>query len=296
VDHDALIRRLAGDGQSGGGFSLPDAFRAVAESLMADKMSSVPDLARKVAATPLGLREKRVLAGWGSWEEFTRDILRVMEHQKLVISIVDGELWTLDKDFKPGEAYPVIQIPERDLTIEFTALSPDDKSMKARRAKHALALAQVRAEVAADGLLLSHIDDLFGRLMRDLSRGRTSVHRGRPRIGTPDPPEDQPDRMSMCPKCGEDFPLTRENFNVFPSRGLWYWRKECLRDMPAKAGSPVLRKRQVEAAVLALTADGIPPSGQDVMQYLGLNDDRQLRTYWDQLAAEGKVLPRQRRV
>jgi hypothetical protein len=294
VDHDALIRRLAGNGRSGGGFSLPDAFRAVAESLLEVKMSSVPDLAREVAATPLGLREKRILANWGSWEEFTRDILRVMEHEGLVISLVEGELWALGPSFQPGQAYPVIRIPERDLVIEFTALLQGDKSMKAMRAKHALALAEVRAQVAADGLLLTHTDDLFERLLRELRSGKRPNKRGRPRIGLDDEPEDQPDRLSMCTKCGRDLPLTRNNFIVFRSRGLWYWRRDCHQCNFHNPESVSLRKTTVADTIQAMTVDGIPPSGREVMRALGLNDDRQLRNYWDQLAAEGKVVPRQK--
>jgi hypothetical protein len=295
VDHDALIRRLAGDGQSGGGLSLPDAFRAIAETLLEEKMASVPDLAAKMAGTPLSLREKRILAGWGTWDAFTLDILRVMEHERLVVPLVNGELWTLDRDFRPGETYPVIRIPERDLVIEFTALSPGEKSAQALRAKHVLALSQLRAQVAQDGLLVSHIDDMFERLIRSLRSGKLPTRRGRPRIGLPEEPEDQPDRWVMCTKCGEDRQLTRENFIVFKSRGLWYWRRDCKNCNFQNPESTSLRKGQVEKTILAMTADGIPPSGREVMWALGLSDDRHLRNYWDQLAAEGKVPPRRRR-
>jgi hypothetical protein len=294
VDHNALIRRLAGDGSSGGGFSLPDAFRAVTESLMEVKMSSVADLAGKVAATPLGLREKRVLASWGTWEEFTRDILRVLEHENLTVPLVDGELWALSRDFSPGQTYPVIIIPERDLVVEFTALSPESKSVRALRMKYVLALSRLRAEIGDSGLLLTHQNDMFERLMRDLRTGNAPTRRGRPRIGLDEEPEDQPDRMMMCTKCGEDLALTRKNFIVFRSRGLWYWRRDCLGCSFHNPESTSLRKAQVADTIQAMTVDGISPTGREVMRALGLTDDRHLRNYWDQLAAEGKVVPRRK--
>jgi hypothetical protein len=109
-------------------------------------------------------------------------------------------------------------------------------------------------------------------------------------------PEDQPDRMQMCMRCGRDLPLTRENFLVFQSRGLFYWRRDCLQDKRDHSFSPgtLVRKMQVEETILSLTVDGVPPSGREVMRAMGLNDDRQLRNYWDQLAAEGRVIPRQK--
>lgn len=299
--HAELIRMLAGqDGASGGGsLPLPDAFRAIAEYLI-EKGTPVPaeEITRAVRnAGAIPLRERRIISIWESWENFTRALLMVMKQEALV-TYQPGGNWGIHSGFRTGRFHPVITIPERDLVIGFTAHSPMEKEKASRKDEHVTALRKLKAEIDADGMLLSDIDYYFDRIIGRL-QGKMSPprQRGRPLVGSLDPLPDEPGHFVMCTKGGEDKELISANFTQYISRGKWYWNRECTEHAGTssrnKGLNTGLRKAQVMEAVNVLSVNGQPPSARSVARYLQQDDDRQVRKYWDELAAEGRVPRRQ---
>jgi hypothetical protein len=308
--HAELIRMLAGqDGTASGGGSLPlpDAFRAVTE-LLIERGVPVPEAeivtaVRNAGAIPL--RERRIISIWGSWEEFTRALLAVLKQETLAVyhsghagTRMDEVTWTIHSNFRTGKYYPVIIIPERDLEIGFTAHSPLEKEKASRKDGHLTSLRKLKAEIDADGMLLADIGDLFERIVGRLE-GKLSPPRGRgrPSVGSPTPLPDEPGHFVMCTKGGEDQELVSDNFTQYRSRGKWYWNRECVQHAGAgsrnKGLNTGLRKQQVLEAVSILSVNGQPPSARSVARYLEQDDDRQVRKYWDELAAEGRAPRRQ---
>ena len=307
-----LILRLAGvDGASGGGLPLPDAFRAIAEYLIEEGLpvpeESIVPVVRNAGAIPL--KERRIISIWGSWEDFTRALLLVMRQEYLAVFHTGHNLewkhretvtWNIHSSFCTGRYYPVIVIPERELEIGFTAYSPLEKMQRSRKDAHLTSLRKLRAEIEQDGLLLADVDYYFSRLIGMLDgKTRKPRNRGRPSVGTEDPPDDEPGHFVMCTKGGEDKELTRENFSQYSSRGRWYWNRECTehasttsRHHPGVKTSG-LSKQAVREAIERLSVHDMPPSARSVARYLEQDDDRQVRKYWDELAAEGRVPRRQ---
>jgi hypothetical protein len=305
-EYNALILRLVGnDAVSGGGLPLPDAFRGITEYLIEQGLPvAEPELVQVVRTSgAIPLKERRILSIWGSWQAFTRDLLLVLKQDALVVYHAGhgsdrdpaNAFWTIGSHFKTGHVYIPISVPERDLEIQFITHSPLEKEQRARKDVHLTSLRKLRAEIDADGLLLAETSWLFDRIITRLEKGGKPRSRGRPPTGQDEPLENEPDNFIMCLKCGEDKALTTKNFSQYNSRGKWYWNRQCILCDSSRSGSPGLRKKQVEDAVNRLSVDGFPPSGRAVARELGLDDDRHVRKYWDELAAEGKVPRRQKK-
>lgn len=110
---DRLVRLIGtGDGDSGGGLPLPDAFSAIVTELMDHGAMSFESLAGLMKSV-MSFKEKRVLSIWITWEEFTRDITDQLRDMNLVTE--SGGKYSLMPGFVSGQRYVVI--PEADIGI-----------------------------------------------------------------------------------------------------------------------------------------------------------------------------------
>lgn len=119
---DALFR-LVGDGDrhSGGAIPLPDAFSAVVNYLIDHGSADMRKLTVLVSDA-LAYKEERIMAAaWRSWEQFTRDILAVLDTMNLVKENQYAQ-WELTSGFTQGNTY---HLPGTD--IPFVGRSEADR-------------------------------------------------------------------------------------------------------------------------------------------------------------------------
>lgn len=282
AEYARLVQEMIGkDSVSGGGLPLPDAFRAIAEHLL-DRGEPAPEseLVQVVRfAGTIPLKETRILAIWGSWENFTRALLVLMKQQSLLVfqKRDDREpTWRLSRRFIPGHYFKVISVPARDLQIGFRALTAAQRDQREQAQDYLARLREIKGELESGGLLVAQAREGLEMAIFHLERG-SRPRKATGRTGTPEPREDEPETPRMCTRCGEDKPLTREYFRAYgPTRGLYYWDRECrecLSHTHRKTGGLVpgkpLRRKDIPPAILTLTEkNGMVPSVEDLMEFL----------------------------
>jgi len=273
------IRRLVGDGESGGGLPLPDAFGKILEHLLDHRTATSEELVKVVTAA-LDFKKARVLVTWRSWKALTGDLLDQLADEGFIAQMV-SKLYVPAKKLVPGES--LLVIPEADIRV--TVYTAAQRGVLDK-------IEEVRSEAAASGVLnrdMGHyIDEI--RNVVDQKRKRREAH-----AGSIVPLESEPGSFRMCTKCTHDFELNTENFSVFKSRTEYYWNRLCIpckkelkeldRNLNADKRTATI-KRDMERFINSAVPS---PSVQEVMDHVVLQDDVLVRKYWDELAAIGKV-------
>lgn len=234
----ARVLRLVSDGRetmSGGGLTLNDAFGGVLEYLLDFGTSSLEVLAKRIADVPtIGMKERRVIAIWGDWITFARDIMNTLADKKLVKPTQDG--WELAPGFIPGKSYEPITVSDinsarrtRDkyampITVTVfdlnTRAARDDDyresvESKKERSRVLADLRKLRTKVEGAGLLTKRANDLFMELTADLGGEKVPLL------------PDEPDELKHCVFGDHDLPLTSAHWDQQLSRGQHYWRTSC---------------------------------------------------------------------
>lgn len=231
-DSDRLIR-LAGDSKkaSGGGLPLPDVFTAVIQELLDHGPQDDTVLVKVIMGKFSGLQEKRVLSIWGTWEEFTADILAQLQDSGIMEPAIGR--WYLTLKFRSGKRHVIIPRDEsagRDKDITITVHGKEDRQRLDALTRARLDTRRVQAQLTQAGVRDSGVHAAFAALLRSFD-GEV-------------PDEDDPYKAHFTPpakpgreelarlKYGYDGgPVTRSN-NPFGADGLRPCRGTCGRRLP----------------------------------------------------------------
>lgn len=296
--NDERLRRLVGDGTSGGGLPLSDAFGKILELLLDNGTASAGELAKAVAAA-LEYKKTLVFSAFSNWMAFTRDLIAQLLDEGFIISIGMDDVYATTGKVRSGQS--LVIIPSADIRV--TVYPADTRRVLEK-------MGEAAAEATRAGLM----DDPAARLLDALTEKIGSGQKVKPkmRAGSPLPLEDEPDTIRMCIGCRRDFALTRENFSPFRSRVEWYWPRRChvcqrdfraKRNLDAKKEATAL-KRFLGRHIALTGADGSPDSVRAVMQSMAasgrtfefhdITDNVLIRKFWDDLAMTGKAPGRRR--
>jgi hypothetical protein len=292
-DEQSRITRLVGDGRnpmSGGGLPLPDAWRAVLEDLLDYGTCSRASVTERLAMTKtLRLKERRIIAVFGSWEAFAADAVAQLASKKLIIS--SGEDWL------PGPALvtgtPLEVISEQEITsvtgkpaspslvtvLDAVVREDADRTMRA-----VMSVRKCRAEVDRAQRLSPLADRLFRQLVSALENGGAD--------GRPPPPEGERGTMVTCSECGHAYPKIPFWFDRYWSRDQYYWRPRC---KECTHPGTIRRREAVTRAVTRLVKEhGGVPAVNAVQHELGWKSRSAVQSMWDDLATEGLLPPRKK--
>jgi hypothetical protein len=263
-----LLVRLTGDGDaSGGGLSLPDAFTAVAQELL-DSGPAEDGRLTEVVTAACAYKEKRVLAQWATWDDFTRDILAQLQVAGLAEKHLDR--WYLSLGFIEGQR--MIVIPESNIGI--TVYGKAERRRRNALAKARLEVrrtaAQLRQDGVDDALLHDALDALAGMMLTEEPPEAKPGKEKEPRKAKGDRPapmelarrkywSDSPNRVKNrfsedgtrpCPACG--LPRTPEEFAVYwgnenKRTGDWYFYPSCIPCAATAHRAMVRRAKQGKA-------------------------------------------------
>jgi len=294
LNDEQRIKRLVGDGASGGGLPLPDALQPLLETLLDRGKVRPPELTRLVSSA-LSFKGERILEDFGSWKSFTDDLIEQLKYTGYVkVSEEDARYLVPTKNFIPGTS--LLVIPEADIRI--TIYTAEERKVREELSGIIQEINIQRGHVASMGRMTQGISDLFTRLTLAIESGKLPVgsHTGRQAVGMYTEPEDEPDVMRMCVQCEQDKPQTREFYKPSRSRGVWYWNRRC-RACLTPGFTQYHRKveaREIRDTILDLIerSDGKPPSAREVMRVLEQSDDRTIRKTWDEWTAKGALPPR----
>lgn len=141
-----LVRLVGDDGvASGGGLPLPDAFTAVVQELLDSGPKDEAHLTGLITRV-LDYKERRILATWGTWENFAGDILAQLAQSHIITHALDK--WYLGLGFADGER--LIVIPERNIGI--TIYSREERRRRNALTRARLDLKRVIAQLDDDGV------------------------------------------------------------------------------------------------------------------------------------------------
>jgi hypothetical protein len=310
------IIRLVGDGvdkMSGGGIPLPDAFAAVLRHLLDAGEKATPEMLMKKITDEkkVKLKEKRIIAIWGSWESFTDDIITQLGVKGLLKSSSlwnegNAWFWELGPKFAEGESLEVISEKEVtdategrvQISYSVTILNENTRTERDEIADLTLALGEYRAKVMRSGRMTDRIGYHMSRIVTELEGKRRTT------AGYPPEPEDEPDVMVICQGlnkfgeevgCGKSFAKTRQNFDIYPSRGQWYWRGVCIDcRLPLKTREAHERYLRIAWELIEKNGgDTLGISNSDMAIALGQKaSGGSIGDTWDNLAKRGKLPPR----
>lgn len=296
------IIRLVGDGKdtsSGGGLTLTDAFGAVLEYLMDFDTAPTEVLVKRITDV-MHMKERRILAVWGSWQRFAMDIIYTLVEKQLVIVPENaGEVgWAIAPDFEAGKSYQVITANEINAArrtkvkhlepVGVTVFSMETRIDRDFTAKSAMALRKARAEIERARKLDGWLRDWFDQALAHVE----GEHKARSM--RPPQPEDQPDELVECVKCGVAKPRTRLYYEVYWTRDRWSWRPPC-KDCqhPERIG----KRERVLQAVTELQGElGRLPTSDEVMSKTGSRSKSSTQKFWDELTSMSELPDRPTRL
>ena len=195
LDHANRERRLIGDNNgdeaSGGALPLPEAFTAVLQYLYSHGTETFPDLVR-VVRDKVSYKDKRILAVYNTWEEFTDDIVSQLMYKNLAEPVGDWASgvsaedydWAVTGEVKTGVSYPVITAEGRG-TISVIIFSHDEQQRRNAAVRLAMDTSALRARFTEAELLTPQREEAFQRILDGLSMPAPNRRRRRREAGHP---------------------------------------------------------------------------------------------------------------
>jgi hypothetical protein len=175
------MKRLAGDdqdGTSGGGLPLPEALSVIGQVLYDDPPCTLGELTAAVRGRVFH-KERRVLAIYGRWEEFTADLLAEMEDKDLARQGEDG--WRLTKRARTGVARPVITLPSGG-TVDMVVFGRAEREHRSKMAELGLDTHALLARFSDAGLLTEMRETGFDLILRGMDVPEPRKNRMNPSI------------------------------------------------------------------------------------------------------------------
>jgi hypothetical protein len=308
---------------SASGIPLAEAFRAVLQRLVKGP-ANLGVLTGEIQANRLlGVNKGRIASTWGDgvnhrgspshleWDDISpanlvRDLLAQLEYLELITRPEGTNRWELTEKFDPSVRYVLVTKKGRPVT-HLRLTETLDRVNKGKLADARMSLLAAQRLIREAGVESREIEAFFEGLVRmlaseNLEKAERKASGNQPRVITPDQPEDLPNLFVPCTKCGIPQPQTREFYEVYRSKGNWYWRTDCKtcrrkdhihRDQTGKG------KRnkyldcldQVRSTVLAFTEEAhYPPTVRQVARRTGVHANS-VRKAWKELAMRETDFP-----
>lgn len=179
LDHVNRERRLIGDNNgdetSGGALPLPEVFTVVLQYLHSHGTETFPTLVR-VVRDKVAYKDKRILAVYRTWEQFTDDILSQLMYKNLAQPVGDWDNgvaaddydWAVTDEVKTGISYPVITAEGRG-TISVIIFSHGEQQRRDAMVRLAMDTATLRARFRDAELLTDKREQAFEQILDGLS-------------------------------------------------------------------------------------------------------------------------------